>query len=826
MLFNRLIHFMPACCLLFMGLPAFSAPVVPAPTADSPRFALCDSYCALVDQNGKLVKHRLFDEIASFSTPLASFQHRGKVGVIDAAGNTVLKAVYESVKITADGRYLIADSTPTSHQGPHERPLVSVFTSTGRKLFEHRGRVHAWKGHLFYRSCPQGSSSLGSDDNTCGAVFVDDQGRPRVRFKQFYPENNGTPAHASLDGTHYGVLSRQLTFTGATTYTGMRSLGGEIVEVWRGGLHGVIDTHGKVIVPLGRYSDFFYHHDDLFITVYKQGSNCAHYLKTDGSIVNLPAGACADTISATAKVGYALISNGKGVGAINAQGQVIVPMKYAGLGRINAHFIAFGVRQNGKQRVGVINRHGKVMLKAHYKDAKAGPGNTLALQTSSGWGLATTSGKWLAKPHFVKTQLISPNLIAMKVAGSDKRASHYAFYDSNGRPLDLTSLSSPMQVAPYNSHGLQAWKIFPANTTAVIDARGKRLVAPTKGAMDFIYLGHNLWGVNTEASNIPNVTQVYGAGGKLIKAFSTLQNIHSFRHGVTTARTRNGDAVLINTTGNIVASFDALYPRYGTATDGRDPLVEQTLNRCLRTDPTIVPTHIDPATRRICANTRLEMLSRATELTYYTAQAGDCLPANIEKLRPAYDKTLAACTTGTCMTRAMHAFQVRIAGATKACPSGADWRSGDVDGRTRRAVTTFLNKTDVDFVQNTQFAHDNNVSLRFEKVLLGTHSGVLIQGYSRAVNGSFWLVMNEPHQGWRLILTGSGSGVPESVDGRHNGLPILKIAGRGSCCGYDITYYDYDGSRYRKRNSCNVVFDTTGKQDTPIALCDKPKALR
>ncbi|OWT60059.1 WG repeat-containing protein [Candidimonas nitroreducens] len=832
-------RFGPAC-LLCVLLIAGMAKAAPAPTAPSPpRYILCDDYCALVNQRGGLVTTRLFQKIHPFEGPVAIFEHDGKRGAIDAQGRVVLAPIYSDLEIVGGGKFLVARrAVPTQNQ----KPTDSIYTYAGKLILRREGSsgVGVWQGRPYYWICPPGSPEPGASDHRCGAVFVGMHGKPAIRFKRFIPGDGRMPGRASTDGSKFGLIDRRLKFMTAQQYTDVWPLAGHLIAVSTGQGIGVVDAQGQTVIPVGRYEEIFFGSDDLFILAYDKGApDCGRYLYKNGRPVSVPAGVCAGpAMPQTAQAGYALVTNGRGLGAIDARGRIIVPMKYANLGRINRHYLGFGSQRNGV-RWGVLDRNGRLIFKADYRNARAGPGDTLALQTDSGWGLLAASGKWLAEPRFEQVEVLGDKLAVLKLAQSGNTPGSYLFFDGRGKRLDPTSLYAPAPVKA--GDGYTNWKIWHATPRSphqvlagLIDADGHTLVPVQYRHADFVYLGDALWGVSTGASNTPDVADVYGPGARRVDALRPFHDIEPFEHGVTTARTKEGDAVLIDKAGKILASFNALFPRYGTRSAKIDPLVEQALDRCFRSDPTVVPGSVDPATRRICGNRELEALSRATELAYYGAQAGHCLPDVFLALRPAYDKALEACATDTCLNKAMHRFRGRIADAARSCKAGQETKSPDapVDDRTRAGIEAFLHKADAAFEQDVadaaasrQDEHDD--TLLFSRMMLGKDPAVLVYAATYARNEPFWLLRQAPDGRWHLLLSGHSDTGPAAVGGLHNGLPILQIRRNADCCGQeDITYYQYDGKRYRERNSCTLLFDGDGKDAKPLLLCDTPRYHR
>lgn len=806
-----------------------------AARAEPARFALCDNYCALVDQHGALVTHRLFEGIKPFEGALAVIKHDGNEGAIDRQGRTVLEPIYARVDIKDGGQFLIARQAPAADGG---EPTHIVFNAQGDAVVKRAGGpgVGVWQGRPFYWTCPPGSSGPGASDNACGAVFVDARGQPIASFKRFIPANGGVPAQASSDGTHFGLIGDDLKFVSAATYTSMSALAGKLIEVSDGTGVGAIDPHGHVVVPIGRYEDLFMARGDLFLVAFGQGDpKCGHYLRPDGQPVELPAGVCAGLpIQGSAKAGYALISNGRGLGAINAQGEVIIPMDYMALGQINSRLIGFASpgTEPGSARVGVMDLKARVVLKPEYRDAEAGPGNTIAVRTATGWGLVSDEGKPLTAADFTQIQPLGDTLAAAKVAKSAAAPSHYVFLDGAGQPLAITSLHAPEPV--WGAAG-RAWKIYgpqpgtPYSLVGLIASDGRLLVPVQYSAADFVDLGGDLWGVSTTASNTPDVIAVYGAGARPVEALKPYHDIQPFTDGVTTARTHDDDAVLIDTAGQVLASFNALFPLYGTAADNADPRVEQILNRCFSSDPTVAPKNVSQATKMICAQPKLAALSRATELVYHGALSGNCLPDVFETLRPAYDQALAACTTDGCLEAAMHHFQDAVKATS--CAPAHGWKKSDapVDAATQASIKAFLSRTDKDFAEFTAdatagsagdaSADSDNDTVWFTHVTLGNLPVIYVGISTYAPNEPFWLVTRGPDTTWRLLLSDVSSAGPDPVGGLHDGLPILRVQQKVSAGEQGVTYYEYNGTRYVTRNGCSILFAGDGDDAKPVADC-------
>ena len=300
-------------------------------------------------------------------------------------------------------------------------------------------------------------------------------------------------------------------------------------------------------------------------------------------------------------------------------------------------------------------------------------GHVFVGRTSDGYGLIDAQGRWRVPARYREACVVSPSLVAFRTKVAPGVMDIWEFFTPAGVKIDLTSAFQPARIDPVGeTKGLFKFtQSVPGslNTlTGLADDSGKAII-PAEFS-NISYAGDGLWRVERwDTSAGGALVGLYDRSGRVVLAPQFRELKTPLVGGVTVATTGTYKAVLIDTQGKTLASFDSLFPEYAEG-DGLDPIVAQTLDRCFNSDPTAEPEDQTSETavgRRICGNAVLRAQSRATEKSYYSAQAKDCLPTVFQDLRPAYDRALEQCADDLCLTRAMQTFQAQVDEAAQRC---------------------------------------------------------------------------------------------------------------------------------------------------------------
>jgi hypothetical protein len=809
------------------------------------RFGLCNGrYCALVDANGELVTPRLFNKLYAYKGPLALYVRSDNTwGAINRAGVTVFRATYLA---PSDGDYLqgsmgdgYTQLYDMSGRVVAKRPITSGMKNWGFRL---------WGGHHYFFACKESES-----EPDCKTTFFNSAGNTLAEFSSFKPYNNdGKLAIVGAGGDRLGVIDNSLRFVvepGRYRWIDKRDYY-DMATVRNAAGVGVLDAAGRDVVAPGIYKSVYVNGKNSLIAAFKPGdSNCTILLRRDGSEIKLPPGVCGESMwqEDAGKRGYALVRDKQqGLsGVIDLQGRLLMPPRYAELTPLNAQRLVFtemrfgsdakkfrGVR--GDRYYGVIDLTGKIILSpqpaevGYYSSSLEQYGvlrDVFIARTENGVGLLDRNGHWLVKDKNWNARVLSPDLIAF----DDKQDRIWKFYTAGGKQLALTSVGDPQPVWPKQPDEKPRWFVFSreikdvqpngVDTTwprGVADFNANIIIPP--GKYDEVFdAGDGLFRVKRGYSY-----GVVDAQGREIIAPAFHELYLPFIQGAALAQSDKEEAVLINTHGKVLASFNALFPDIAHRDDG-DAIVTQTLDVCYNLDPTAEPgdpSPLPPLAQKICADNKLRAQSRETEKRYYNAQAGNCLPQNFEALRPAYDKALAACGNTACMANAMSAFQRTIATEAKRCEAnvasieaGAAPVPPAVQTQLRKLIAAGGNDLDDGEVAST---------INFQPLKLGKQPAVLATAETTAHNGPFWLFLPPPSgKGqWRMVLSDySGYLRPlEPTDSIQHGLPVLRTQQHASCCEHVVTYFAYDGKNYQSVLSCQQLYDGDG---TAVLFCGR-----
>jgi hypothetical protein len=808
---------------------AGAAPLPSGQAAPGPRFALCDAYCALVDRNGDVVTPRVFEAIHSFDGPAGLYEHRGRQGAIDRSGRTLVKPEHDSLWLTPDGQGLLAgDELPANTAAAATAYITTLYDMRGRLLLRRQSSADRggwWHGHPYYRDCP----SAQAPGTTCPWVFTDAQGHEQARYAWLDDSGTSTLFPASIDAVHYGYIDSALRFAIPPAFTQARAFSDGLAPVSTAKGIGLIDPQGRIVIPPGRYASLFPFPDALFIQAFAPGQHyCGDYVRRDGSTVALPAGICPDTrTSNTRKFGYAYVHGAQGTGIIDYAGHMLIEPIHAALDGLGADYLAYASEPGPSALKGLLDRRGRILLTPRYTSIDTGPGNTFIAATRDGKGLIDPQGHWLVPPLYSDGKRMSDGLAAFAVKNGDGSSGPYAIFRPDGSRLPYASRYSPQEQSPAGA--ARAFVIYGKNDAQGLIAPDGRVLVPLQArTQEISYLGEGLWQARVSQGNGQTQDRLY-SGGQLQKALLPYSGLSPFKDGTATARTRDGLAVLVKRDGTLLAQFSTLFPHY--ADRGTHPIVERSLDRCFKEDPAAEPGEgLAPsaANRRICASPALARLSRATEKRYFNAQTGPCLPADYMALRPAYERSLDRCRNGTCIERAMHAFQSRIARTQARCQpeSTALKASGrPIAGPLRQALFKQIEAEKDSGLEVPDDAQDPGETLGYTRLELGKRQGILVTAPATASNGPFWLFLETPGNRWQVVLQNySGYLRPIEAAGRlRHGLPVLRTQQHVSCCEHAVDYYAFDGRRYQPFMSCTQLYD----QDDAVLFCDdrqKPDA--
>lgn len=815
------VHFRTWLAFLLVGISvsgvARAASAGGADSGHEARFALCNDYCAVVDARGALVFSRLFHkvlDVRGMDTVFANEspdQGRTVYGVLTPDGREVLHGLEHAPERVAGTSWL--------------RDGARLYDPRGQLVLDWPGKVMGvWHGYAYWRGCPDGYR--------CGwssATFVNASGAPIAHFDRMPGDLHGPLVPASVDGVHYGYVNHALAFQLPADYLHAEPFSGGLASVRTERGEGLIDTRGRFVVGPGRFVHVGYDPSMLFILAQPKGeADCPVLLRLDGRAVELPHGVCPAQIEATHALGYAPVRGPRGYGIVDANGKIAIPAKYASLKPLDARYVAFSTRADARSDVGVMTAAGRVVAQPRYLNARAGPGQTLALRTSKGWGLAAADGRWLVQPAYRNARRLSKDLIAMTTDVPSGEDGHVVFYDRTGRALPISSGFDPQAVRG-NDGVVRGFKIYASGNasalggTGLIAMDGKIVVPFIQKVQDFVDLGDGLWRARLyEDAN--RAEPVYRADGRLDDGLSRFRRLQPFRDGVSTARTvdvRN-DAVLVNTRGQVLASFDTLFLELQPPAGGPYDLLPRTTDRCYVPDPTVFDHYPPPrhgAEARICGNADLRALSASTERKYAQALAAAPWPQQLMDLRPAYEQALAACGSTACVREALHAFADAVTAATRdMTPPVAGEKPGEpwkLTTSQQRSVADIVAKTKpyrewFDDAEGAQAAAHPLGNLRLSPGWL--HGERLVRVESRqeddfqsgpAPNTPTWWLLADGAGGWRLIFSTEAARVTQQWRPEEP-APVLVSTFNSQPGIWDKSYARFDGRRYVPYLDCEL----------------------
>lgn len=369
--------------------------------------------------------------------------------------------------------------------------------------------------------------------------------------------------------------------------------------------------------------------------------------------------------------------------------------------------------------------------------------------------------------------------------------------------------------------------------TGVINAKGRLLVPLLTDVKAINALGHDLWEI--ELRRQPHdVFRVY-AQGRLDERFAAYRRIRPFVNQRAHAwLKRNGAPVILQPSGQLLASYAALYPGTTRAERGQSPKVEMLLNRCLVEDPTL-PKNKRPspseATRRICADNSLARLSLATETRYRAVQSTAAMPRVFARLHQDYAQQLAACGDKACFKKTMHDFQQTLVAKRKALarsPNRLSWSRRPVSVEDKAAIVALLDRQQsrVDAAKAAQKPAGAKGALIFSALQLGTHQAVLVSLDMKAPNRHFWLLTQGANGKWQRRLQATIGDLQKLVSaGEQHGWPILRVPVRAAAAGSELYRFYIFGQkfapdRYSRTAACQrLIYQPAGLAPTDITLC-------
>lgn len=728
----------------------------------APYFVLCGVFCTVVDSQGKPVSsERLFKEVVQVRAGLLVHKKNFiSYGAMSLDGEIILKPVYDELRIASNKPYLVGDwNEDVAGFQSYER----VLTANGRIVINClNGRVGVWHGHPWYRDCKNKKQQ--------GYVFTNSQGKPIAQFVDFdiYADEL---ALASKDGKTWGYVGPDLTFRIAPQFLQAEEFypGESFAKVTTAEGVGVIDRQGNDVIEPGSYQDVDLSADALFIQFQRPGDQHDHLVARDGTPVDLPDGLVPVIDFYTRRHGYRLVKGPGGVGAVNADGQLIVPAQYAHLNSLTHDYLAFA--KTPYSYYGLMNRHGEVVIEPAYRGFKKGPGDSFWAEMKNGWVLVDAHNGRLGERVFSQVDDLS-------------------FHNKNEMPLHLV------------------WK---NGQTGAINGKGELVVPLLSGVVNIEGLGHNLWRVKQKTDEGKR-TRVYDASGAVVQALEKFKNIQIFNHGLARASLKmDGTPVVITPDGEVVASYKALFPQYTREARGNRPELSAALDRCYVLDPTIpVKRRIQPsqATQTICAHPELRRLSRQVEIHFGQAVFGSYQPRPIMKLHQAYAKQMAACSDVTCLRHTMQGIGRRIEAKREQLVQQHEqrvrWPEKRVPKSDRVAILSVLAEEarSLEVEAQVKLETDEAGALWLASVKLSGKSAVMVYHNIDSPDHQFWLLAQGKKGEWRMILSDL-IGSPRHIVavGEHNGWPVLRINSRGVNVGI-FEYYRYEQVGYDYRYSC------------------------
>lgn len=805
-------------------------------------FKLCGMYCTVVNAKGQPISPRLFQSISDIADGIIIYAHDGKHGAINAQGKRLIKPLYDPLYLLKEQGLIQGYATNSKNVDPdttNAENTTFLFDLNGRLILKrsHNTRINVWQGHPYYKKCPA-SASGGSADNTppasCRTVFTNRQGKPIASFAYFQADDHSKLGVASSDGKTYGYIGPDLQYRIAPHYTYVDKIEGNDAIVYTAKGAGLVDTQGKIHIKVGRFKKLFGGVGDLFYVGFRTNKSCGQFIRRNGDLIKLPTGVCPAPSSLSRAHNYALIHGPKGYGAIDGAGKIIITPQYGDLVPMTSQYLRFASKYRGKY--GLVDRNGNVLIPATYQLLKVGPADTfLAQKGYRQWLLLDSHGNKLGNLVFYSLETVSESLISYTLRKPDGQRTN-GFIRPDGSVLPLHGEADA--VVSRNAKGQPTALILSQYVKpgvfrkGLMDAKGHVIIAPETDIAKIRPIGDGLWRVKRYQHDAGAVDAVYTADGKAVAALAPYNNIGVFRGGVTTAmREKDHDPVLVNTNGQVLASYKALFPQYTSDTRGGDSIVSQTLDVCYVVDPTAEPEDqpvLHGANVQICASPGLRKLSRQTEKTYYNLQAGRCLPQVFTTLRPTYDKAINTCTDDSCLRQTMLAFQKKLNDTAKTCsqqPLGITWLDTAISKKEQSVLTKILatDSSNYDAIDATAAKRGDQGSLSFRKLKLGSMPATLVVQNTFAHNQPFWLLTNNTHHKWRIILQ-DYAGYVRGFDvarASHNGLPVLRIQQHASCCEHDVQYFEYDGNTYQPYQQCTQLYDD---DETAVLFCGSADA--
>jgi hypothetical protein len=591
--------------------PVPQQPASPPPDA---RIALCApnyNKCALLDGTGALVVDKAFDTLGAFHGTLASFGENEKYGVIDRAGKIIIPPAHDELLILGEGRYVWATDRGGSEAQTTD-PLQTLYDAQGHEVLHLQGRIKPgfWGGHVYYITCASG-------DDSCVTTFLDDKGQAIAEFARFhgdidYADDMQSWAIASVDGATFGVVDTALRWTVPPRFKSLARVRDMFhVRPTRDQFDGVlqardesgsslIDLHGKTLVPAGSYGRFDYDGGPFIEGMRTDPETgrltygCSPYFRRDGSIVALPEGMCAYYLSGMLRTNATSFRDAAGRhGLLDESGAVLFLPAWELFYPLNTDYLV--VREmthdpDHRYRYGVIDWRGKIILPLQPALIleKFGVINGAVLAglfdfdpqvRRMRYGLLGLDGEWKIPPRYFSAEAISPDLLVFEERSGGQAA--YRFFTPRGQELPLVSDTEPQSFGQWNDtsqHFFIFGRVIDATTNppgrlyGVANGKGQIVIAAdyeqdaisTLGRPDGPWLlkqritGRDRWDGN-------RVIRLIDSSGHPLGELQAdgvdmpFQGHPKFKDGAIVFY-QGADALLVNTLGKVLASFEALFP--------------------------------------------------------------------------------------------------------------------------------------------------------------------------------------------------------------------------------------------------------------------------
>jgi hypothetical protein len=837
-------------CALFISFLAYapSSALAEKSAAHRAAFVICDSYCGIVDVNGKLLSQRVY-ESAQIIDGLVLYKRDNNYGVADLAGRTLIEPSIGYLSLTEHDGVITREIPPTDTNDPKGIYTTKFFNRQGQLVSQRvmsrtdtGGGASHWLGNTYYTRCVE------TPRRSCKFEFIDPMGGTVLQLTYFNPPAENTSptfAVACTENERCGFVDEYLKFVIPPVYKFTQNFKGELAQVTTAQGIGIINTKGKWVVPAGLYDSVFFYENELLITAFRPGEhNNAELLYKNGRRFVLPTGFSSWRLGGAEKNGYFIVRGvNKKLGTVGLHGRVRIQAKYVSLGELSPDYLAFSDSAESGALHGLVSASGKEMVapRFHYianfkpdYSSKVFADDLFIVGVSARNGLIDAKGNWRIPAEYRELNVLTPKIIATMVARE------YGFQEKSGKgdfPLFAPDGSrysiEPIELAhllydaiPTNVDIKKQAPLILVNTETgygLLNEKAQWVLPPEFS--NIISRADGLLSVSRfdKKLNI-HLAGLYQRDGKQILPHLFTELAEPFVEGAMLAKDSTGHQALIRKDGQVLASFNSLFPEL--ANHSPDPL-EQTLDICYIADPTLEPDQqalgsVDQ--QRICNNPALRKLSRETEIIYQESLAGNCLPPLFMELRPIYERSLEACNNEDCMSKKMQLFQERLKLTKQNCSEF----SADSQTKPWPAVPKALQKQlhgsankALDGLQET-----DTLELSFQWLLPNNLNYVLVWGNGVNRNTPFIIFKNvgstkSPY--WVSLFSDVSNSVQSLSTTSETGeashwLRVSQNNGPASL----VSFYQYDGKTYQPKLSCEDTITEDGAEY--IAHCDEVPA--